>query len=33
VGPDDVINAANGAVMHKRWALRCEQQAQCPATR
>jgi DNA-binding NtrC family response regulator len=33
VGPDDVINAANGAVMHKRWALRCEQQAQRPATR
>lgn len=26
VGPDDVINAANGAMLHKRWALRCEQQ-------
>jgi DNA-binding NtrC family response regulator len=29
VGPDDVINAANGAMMHKRWALRRDQQAQC----
>ena len=29
VGPDDVINAANGAMLHKRWALRCEQQTQC----
>lgn len=27
IGPDDVINAANGAMMHKRWALRCDQQA------
>jgi DNA-binding NtrC family response regulator len=27
VGPDDVINAASGAMLHKRWALRCEQQA------
>jgi len=26
VGPDEVMNAANGAVMHKRWALRCERQ-------
>jgi ActR/RegA family two-component response regulator len=26
-GPDDVINAANGAMTHKRWALRCEQSA------
>lgn len=24
VGPDDVINAANGAMLHKRWALHCE---------
>ena len=24
-GPDDVINAANAAMLHKRWALRCEQ--------
>ena len=29
VGPDDVINAANGAMLHKRWALRCERTAQC----
>jgi DNA-binding NtrC family response regulator len=29
VGPDDVINAANGAVLHKRWALRRDQPAQC----
>ena len=27
IGPDDVINAANGAMMHKRWTLRCDQQA------
>ena len=33
VGPDDVINAANGAMMHKRWALRCEQQTLSVATR
>ena len=32
VGPDDVINAANGAMMHKRWALRCEQQTLSVAT-
>jgi DNA-binding NtrC family response regulator len=24
-GPDDVINAANGAMLHKRWTMRCEQ--------
>jgi DNA-binding NtrC family response regulator len=24
-GPDDVINAANGAMTHKRWALHCDQ--------
>lgn len=24
VGPDEVINAANGAMLHKRWALRPE---------
>lgn len=29
VGPDDVINAANGAMLHKRWALRCDQPVQC----
>lgn len=28
IGPDDVINAANGAMMHKRWALRRDRQAQ-----
>jgi len=28
VGPDEVINAANGAMLHKRWALRRDQQAQ-----
>ena len=27
-GPDDVINAANGAMLHKRWALRCDRPAQ-----
>jgi DNA-binding NtrC family response regulator len=24
IGPDEVIEAANGAMMHKRWALRCD---------
>ena len=24
VGPDDVIHAANGAMLHKKWALRSE---------
>jgi len=33
VGPDDVINAANGAMLHKRWTLRCDQSAQCAAMR
>src|SRR5450759_3601341 len=33
VGPDDVINAANGAMLHKKWALRCEQQTQCAGIR
>jgi DNA-binding NtrC family response regulator len=33
VGPDDVINAANGAMLHKRWALRHERQAQCAGIR
>ncbi len=27
-GPDDVINAANGAMLHKRWALRRDQTMQ-----
>jgi DNA-binding NtrC family response regulator len=33
VGPDDVINAANGAMLHKKWALRCDRQAQCTSVR
>jgi DNA-binding NtrC family response regulator len=28
VGPDEVIDAANDAMTHKRWALRCESQGQ-----
>jgi DNA-binding NtrC family response regulator len=28
IGPDDVVNAANGAMMHKKWMLRCDQQPQ-----
>lgn len=28
-GPDDIINAANGAMLHKRWLLRHEQPALC----
>ena len=24
VGPDEIIDAANGALLHKRWALRSE---------
>ena len=28
VGPDEVINAATGAMLHKRWALREEKAAQ-----
>jgi DNA-binding NtrC family response regulator len=30
VGPDEVINAANGAMLHKKWALRYDKRAQCP---
>jgi DNA-binding NtrC family response regulator len=26
VGPEEIINAATGAMLHKQWALRCEQQ-------
>jgi DNA-binding NtrC family response regulator len=29
VGPDDVINAAHGAMTHKRWALRSESSSRC----
>lgn len=32
VGPDDVINAANGAMLHKKWALRCDLSMPCAAT-
>ena len=28
VGPDEVISAANGAMLHKRWALRCDREVQ-----
>jgi two-component system response regulator AtoC len=28
IGPDDVVNAAHGAMMHKKWMLRCDQQPQ-----
>ncbi len=31
IGPDDVVNAANGAMMHKKWMLRCDRQAQAVA--
>ena len=31
IGPDDVVNAANGAMMHKQWAMRRDQQTQCAA--
>jgi DNA-binding NtrC family response regulator len=27
VGPDDVVKAANGAVQHKKWAIRADRQA------
>lgn len=30
VGPDEVIDAANGAMLHKRWALRFERRVQRP---
>lgn len=33
IGPDDVVSAANGAMMHKKWTLRCDQQAQCAGIR
>jgi two-component system OmpR family response regulator len=31
VGPDDVIQATNRAMTHKKWALRCEAQNQSTA--
>jgi DNA-binding NtrC family response regulator len=27
--PDEVINATSGAMMHKKWALRIDEQSQC----
>jgi len=33
VGPEEVVHAANSALMHKRWALRCEPQVRCAGTR
>lgn len=33
IGPDDVINAANGAMLHKKWALHHDRQAQCVGVR
>ncbi len=30
-GPDEVINAANGAMLHKRWALRSDARQVCAA--
>jgi DNA-binding NtrC family response regulator len=32
-GPEDVINAANGAMLHKRWALRCDPKTECESIR
>lgn len=29
VGPDNVIEAANAAVLHKRWTLRCDDGSAC----
>ena len=29
IGPDEVIQAATGAMLHKRWALRSERQVSC----
>jgi DNA-binding NtrC family response regulator len=31
LGPDEVISATSGAMMHKKWALRNGQQARCAA--
>ncbi len=33
VGPDEVINAANAAMLHKTWALRGVQQDRCEVAR
>lgn len=29
VGPDDIVNAANNAMLHKKWALHCDRQDRC----
>lgn len=33
VGPDEVISAANGAMLHKRWALHCDREVQLAGSR
>ncbi len=33
VGPDEVINATHGAMLHKKWALRCEPQGEVAGVR
>lgn len=33
VGPDEVISAANGAMLHKRWALHCDREVQRAGSR
>jgi ActR/RegA family two-component response regulator len=33
VGPDEVISAANGAMLHKRWAMHPDQQGQIAGAR
>lgn len=33
VGPDEVINAARGAMLHKKWALHCDHQTPRAAVR
>lgn len=30
IGPNEVVDATNGAMLHKAWALRCEQRAGKP---
>jgi DNA-binding NtrC family response regulator len=32
VGPDEVISAANDAMTHKRWTMRCEPMQRCAGT-
>lgn len=33
VGPDEIVSAATGAMLHKRWALHCDQQSRCAGVR